>query len=87
MRVEKIRVEDFGFAYQDGSVALEGINLTVIKNEILGIMGPARSGKSTLLRSINRMTDAVLGTVFTRRCRWPLGPLDLVADPRHVDLA
>jgi phosphate transport system ATP-binding protein len=60
---EKIRVEGFGFVYQDGSVALDNINLTVIEHEILGIMGPARSGKSTLLRSINRMTDAVPGTV------------------------
>lgn len=63
MSEEKIRVEGFGFVYQDGSVALDNINLTVIEHEILGIMGPARSGKSTLLRSINRMTDAVPGTV------------------------
>jgi phosphate transport system ATP-binding protein len=60
-RVEKICVEGFGLAYQDGSVALDGINLSVRKNEILGIMGPARSGKSTLLWSLNRMVDAIPG--------------------------
>ena len=60
---EKIRVEGFGFTYQDGTVALDNIHLSVVRNEILGIMGPARSGKSTLLRSINRMVDAIPGVV------------------------
>jgi phosphate transport system ATP-binding protein len=61
-QVEKIRVKGFGFAYQGGSVALENINLSVMRNEILGIMGPAQSGKSTLLRCLNRMVDALPGT-------------------------
>ena len=78
MRVEKIRVEDFGFTYQDGSVALDNINLRVIENEILGIMGPARSGKSTLLRSINRMADAVPGTV--RKGSISLDGVDIYSD-------
>jgi phosphate transport system ATP-binding protein len=59
---EKIRIEGFGFSYQDGSIALDNINLSVIRNEILGIMGPSQSGKSTLLRSLNRMVDAIPGT-------------------------
>jgi phosphate transport system ATP-binding protein len=75
---EKIRVEEFGFAYQDGIIALEGINLTVIENEILGIMGPARSGKSTLLRSINRMADNLLGTV--RKGSISLDGIDIYSD-------
>ncbi len=58
---EKIRIENFGFSYADGTVALARINLPILKNEILGIMGPARSGKSTLLRCLNRMNDALPG--------------------------
>jgi phosphate transport system ATP-binding protein len=74
----KIVVQDFGFTYQDGSVALEKINLSVIRNEILGIMGPASSGKSTLLRSINRMADAIPGVV--RKGSISLDGEDIYAD-------
>lgn len=37
--------------------ALKDINLNVHENEILGIIGPARSGKTTLLKALNRMID------------------------------
>lgn len=85
MSGEKIRVEGFGFAYQDGSVALDSINLSILKNEILGIMGPARSGKSTLLRSINRMADAIPGTV--RKGSITLDGVDIYSDAiGHDDL-
>ncbi len=36
---------------------LKSINLNVPANEILGIIGPAGSGKSTFLRTLNRMND------------------------------
>ncbi len=38
---------------------LKDINLDVRRNEILGIIGPAASGKSTFLRSLNRLNDLV----------------------------
>lgn len=58
---EIIRVEDYSCTYSDGTVSLKNINLKVLKNRILGMMGPSRSGKTTLLRSMNRMTDLVPG--------------------------
>jgi len=47
---------------------LKGINLDVRRNEVLGVIGPAQSGKTTLLKVINRTIDdtpdaAVSGTV------------------------
>ncbi|MEO0108197.1 MAG: phosphate ABC transporter ATP-binding protein [candidate division WOR-3 bacterium] len=36
---------------------LKGINLTVQANEILSVIGPAHSGKTTLLRAINRLDE------------------------------
>jgi len=36
---------------------LNKINLEVFHNEILGIIGPAASGKTTFLRSLNRLND------------------------------
>jgi phosphate transport system ATP-binding protein len=38
------------------------ISLDVYRNEILGIIGPAASGKSTFLRSLNRLNDLIPGT-------------------------
>lgn len=83
MSVEKIGVDGFGLTYQDGSVALDNINLTVVRNEILGIMGPARSGKSTLLRSINRMADAIPGIV--RKGLITLDGVDIYAEEIYPD--
>jgi len=39
--------------------ALKGISLDVRKHEILGIIGPAQSGKTTLLKTINRTIDNI----------------------------
>ena len=43
----------------DDQVALDHINIDVAPNTILGIIGPANSGKTTLLRCINRTIDFV----------------------------
>jgi len=48
---------------------LKGITLDVQRNEILGIIGPAQSGKTTLLRIINRTIDDITGAVFTGRVK------------------
>jgi len=37
--------------------ALEGITLQVEANEILGVIGPANSGKTTFLRMLNRLNE------------------------------
>ena len=36
---------------------LRNLNIEIYKNEILGIIGPANSGKTTFLRAINRLND------------------------------
>jgi phosphate transport system ATP-binding protein len=42
--------------------ALRGINLTIPRSQIFALFGPARSGKTTLLREINRMNDLIPGS-------------------------
>ena len=37
--------------------AIKSLNLDVRSNEILGIIGPANSGKTTFLRTLNRLND------------------------------
>jgi phosphate transport system ATP-binding protein len=52
----KIRVRDLSVNY--GKVrALDGLSLDVLENEILSIIGPANSGKTTFLRTLNRLND------------------------------
>jgi phosphate transport system ATP-binding protein len=37
--------------------AIRNLNIEIYKNEILGIIGPANSGKTTFLRAMNRLND------------------------------
>ena len=52
-----------GFSQFFGDVRkLNALDLDVHRNEILGIIGPARSGKSTFLCALNRLNDLVRGS-------------------------
>jgi len=52
----KLLLNEVSFYYGDVQ-ALKQINLRIYANEILAIFGPAMSGKSTLLRILNRLSD------------------------------
>jgi phosphate transport system ATP-binding protein len=52
----KIRVETLKIFFAKNEV-LKGITIDVYKNKITGFMGPAGSGKSTLISVFNRMID------------------------------
>ncbi|MCA9150381.1 MAG: phosphate ABC transporter ATP-binding protein [Planctomycetales bacterium] len=53
-----IEFEDVTVRYQD-HVALDGISFQVPRNTILGVIGPANSGKTTMLKCINRTIDFI----------------------------
>lgn len=55
----KINVRELS-AWFGNSRVLNKVTLTIQENEILGIIGPANSGKSTFLRCLNRLNDLVL---------------------------
>jgi phosphate transport system ATP-binding protein len=55
-----IEVGNFSAWYGDRP-ALRDITLDVEEHEILGIIGPASSGKTTFLRSLNRLNDLLPG--------------------------
>jgi phosphate transport system ATP-binding protein len=60
----KIILEHLSFYY--GSVmALKEVNLQIRPRQIFAILGPARSGKTTLLKIMNRLTDLIFGTRHT----------------------
>ncbi len=54
--MNKIQIKNFNLSF-DGRPSLININLDVEERKILGIIGPAGSGKSTILRCINRLVD------------------------------
>ena len=51
-----IEVENLVVRY-GSDVALDGITLSVPEKSILGVVGPANSGKTTFLRCLNRTID------------------------------
>jgi phosphate transport system ATP-binding protein len=56
-----VRVSRFSH-YFGSERTLVNLDLDVLRNEILGIIGPARSGKSTFLCALNRLNDLVRGS-------------------------
>jgi len=55
--MDKIIIENFSIEYSDGVESLRNINLRIPTNQLTVLFGPAGGGKSTLLRSINRLND------------------------------
>lgn len=49
--------------YDNGTVGLRNINLTIREGELVVIVGLSGAGKSTFLRSINRLTDISSGDI------------------------
>jgi len=52
----KISIRNLHFYYNKNEV-IKALNLEVRANEILAVFGPANSGTTTLLRTLNRMSD------------------------------
>jgi phosphate transport system ATP-binding protein len=58
----KLSIQNLYFTYDDGTEALKNFALDVHPNEIFVLFGPARSGKTTLLRLLNRLSDLIENT-------------------------
>lgn len=58
MRQKRVEVRDLRLAYGSKEV-LHGISFDIYEREIFGIIGPAQSGKTSLLRCLNRTIDFV----------------------------
>jgi len=57
---KKIEISDLTVTFGQ-KTALKGISLDVFEHEILSIIGPAQSGKTTLLKVINRTIEFIPG--------------------------
>ncbi len=78
-----IDVRHFSAWYADRP-ALRDVSLDVHEGEILGIIGPAGGGKTTFLRSLNRMNDLVLN--FRAEGSIKFGDVDLIHDDVDVPI-
>jgi phosphate transport system ATP-binding protein len=58
---KKIEIANLTVKY-GSKTALNEISLDIYRNEIFGIIGPAQSGKTTLLKVINRTIELIPGT-------------------------
>jgi phosphate transport system ATP-binding protein len=58
--IERMRVESLSLAYGDRRV-VHDVSLPVRSGEVLALMGPSDSGKTTLLRCLNRLTEEIAG--------------------------
>ena len=59
----RLRVNKIEFAY-DSTPVLENISMELDRSEILGIVGPNGTGKSTLIRCIDRILKPQQGTIL-----------------------
>lgn len=62
-----IEFKNVSFSYSDSNeYSLKDINLTINKNETIGIIGGTGSGKSTLVNLIPRFYDVTSGEIFVK---------------------
>ena len=59
----EITFKNVQFEYETGKPAIDQINLTINRNESLGIIGKSGAGKSTFVNLILRLYDPTAGTI------------------------
>ncbi|MBZ5739233.1 ATP-binding cassette domain-containing protein [Nocardioides sp. GBK3QG-3] len=58
-----IRLSGVGKTYDDGTVAVQELDLEVRRGELVCLVGPSGCGKSTTLKMINRLIEPTSGTI------------------------
>lgn len=53
----KIHIEDLAVRYSDGTESLHGVTMDFYEHQVNVLFGPSGGGKSTLLRTLNRLND------------------------------
>ena len=58
-----IQIRGLRKVFPNGVVALDGVDLDVAAGEILGVVGRSGTGKSTLIRCVNRLEEPTAGSI------------------------
>jgi phosphate transport system ATP-binding protein len=64
----KIEIQDLNVWYEENQ-ALRNVSLMVESQEILGVIGPSNSGKTSLLKTLNRLNELYPGSRTEGRVR------------------
>ncbi|MDB5546170.1 MAG: ATP-binding cassette protein [Hyphomicrobiales bacterium] len=64
MTSEMIGFRDVGLAYSGGVRALDGVSASIEKGAFVALVGGSGSGKTSLLKTINRLIEPTSGDVF-----------------------
>lgn len=63
-RLDAIRFEDVGFAYQPGTPVLSDVTCTIPVGTVLGIVGPSGGGKTTFTQLLLRLRHPTTGRIL-----------------------
>ncbi len=78
-----LRAEKLGRSVP-GKILVADVDLEVRKGETLAIVGPSGSGKSSLLRLLNRLDEPTVGTVYLDGVDYrEIAPRDVAAARGH----
>jgi len=61
-----VKVVDASFAYNGSGNVFENINFSIGKGEVLCILGPNGTGKTTLIKCLNRLLKLNSGDIFLK---------------------
>ena len=59
-----LECKDLSYAYSNSNVTLQNINIKTFKDELVAIVAPSGTGKSTLLRVIANLIPRTAGTIY-----------------------
>ncbi len=72
-----IEFRSVSFTYPDGTAVLKDVSFTVKQGEVLAIVGPTGSGKSTLVHLLTRLYEPSSGAIL-------IGGIDITRIPKRV---
>ncbi|MFN7345676.1 MAG: ATP-binding cassette domain-containing protein, partial [Betaproteobacteria bacterium] len=58
-----LQIKDLRKEYRRGVPVLQGISLEIAPRGVTAIIGPSGTGKSTLIRCINRLVEPTSGSI------------------------
>jgi len=58
-----LEIKDLSVGYEDNPYVLKNVNLSVLQNDFLGIIGPNGGGKTTLLKTLLGLVKPTAGTI------------------------
>ena len=59
-----IEIKHLRKEFDDNTVPLNDVNLVINRGDVIAVIGPSGTGKSTLLRCINMLTEPTSGNII-----------------------